>query len=174
MNFYQSLQSNPAVPTRSDHRVISYPIVGKEAPANPGRLGRSAQDIAEPVIPGSSKHREPLVEIASPYHIEVNEETAGDSMERPSQQAAPRSPLKHADSLTGASVVAANTRTESDVRPWSAFGNASSSSASTSDKRRRGGDGDGDGEGESGDDTHEREREWESEWERESARRAGE
>ena len=61
MNFYQSLQSNPAVPTRLDHRVISYPIVGKEAPANPGRSGRSMQDIAEPVIPGSSKHRETLV-----------------------------------------------------------------------------------------------------------------
>jgi hypothetical protein len=130
------------------------------------------QDIAEPVIPGSSKHREPLVEIASPYHIEVHEETTGDSMERPSQQAAPRSPLKHADSLTDASVVAANTTTESDVRPWSAFGNALSSSANTSGERRWGGG--GDGEGESGNGTHEREREWESEWERESARRAGE
>jgi hypothetical protein len=173
MNFYQSLQSSPAVPTRSDHRVIRYPIMGKEAPVNPGRSGRSMQDIAEPVIPGSSKHREPLVEIASPYHIEVHEETTGDSMERPSQQAAPRSPLKHADSLTDASVVAANTTTESDVRPWSsAFGNASSSSANTSGERRWGGG--GDGEGESGNGTHEREREWESEWERESARRAGE
>ena len=88
------------------------------------------------------------------------------------KKAAPRSPLKHADSLTDALVVAANTTTESDVRPWSAFGNASSSSANTSGERRRGGG--GDGEGESGDDTHEREREWESEWERESARRAGE
>lgn len=130
------------------------------------------QDIAEPVIPGSSKHREPLVEIASPYHIEVHGETTGDSMERPSQQAVPRSPLKHADSLTDASAVAANTTTESDVRPRSGFGNASSSSASTSGERRQ--DGGGDGEGESGDDTHEREREWESEWERETARRAGE
>jgi hypothetical protein len=153
--------------------------VAKETPANPGRLERSRQDIAEPVIPGSSsKHREPLVDISSPYPIQAHEENTSNTMERPSQQAAPDSLLKHSDSETDASValqpstgaVAANTTT--DVHPWSAFRNSSSSSASISGERLRGGGGDGGGE--SRDDTHEREREWEREWEREVVRRAGE
>ena len=136
------------------------------------------QDIAEPVIPGPSKHREPPVEIASPYHIEAQEENTSDTMGQSSQQAAPDSLLKQSDSETDASValqsstgaVAANTTT--DVHPWFAFKNSSSSSASMSGERHLGGGGD-DG-GESGDDTHEREREWEREWERELVRRAGE
>ena len=152
--------------------------MAKETPANPGRLERSKQDIAEPVIPGPSKHREPLVKIASPYHIEGHEQNTSDTMEQSSHQAAPDSLLKHSDPETDASValqpstgaMAANTTT--DVQPWSAFRNASSSSASMSGERRKGGGGD-DG-GESGDDTHEREREWEHEWERELVRRAGE
>jgi hypothetical protein len=135
-------------------------------------------DIDEPVIPEPSKHREPPVEIASPYHIEAQEENASDTMEQSSQQAAPGSILKHSDSETDASVpfqsstgaVAANTTT--DVHPWFAFKNASSSSASMRGERRLGGG--EDDEGESGDDTHEREREWEREWERELVRRAGE
>ena len=172
MNFCQSLRSNTAASIRLDDRGFSYPIVGKETPANPGRLGRSDQDIVEPVIPGPSKHREPLVEIASPYHIEVHEENSSDTMGRSSKQAAPHSLLKHSDSETVASqsstgAVAANATT--DVH---AFRNDSSSSASTGDERRHAGGRD-DGE-ESGDDTHERDREWEREWERELARRAGE
>lgn len=51
--------------------------MGKETPANPGRFERR-QDIVEPVIPGPSKHREPLVEIPPPYHIEVHEENTSD------------------------------------------------------------------------------------------------
>jgi hypothetical protein len=173
MNFYQSLQSNTAVPTRLDGRGFSYPILAKETPSNPGRLKRSSmQDIAEPVIPGPSKHREPLVEIA-PYHIEAHEDNASDTIERSSQQAVPHSLLEHSDleadasvaSQSGIGAVAANTT--KDVH---AFMNASNSSASTGDEWRRGGGGD-DG-GESGDDNHEREREREREWEDELARRA--
>ncbi|KAF8504407.1 hypothetical protein F5888DRAFT_1655479 [Russula emetica] len=44
---------------------MSYPIMAKETPANPRRLEQSMQDIVEPVISGPSKHREPLVGIAS-------------------------------------------------------------------------------------------------------------
>lgn len=129
------------------------------------------QEVVEPVIPGPSKPREPLIENASPYHIGARGESTSNTMERSSQQAASHSLLKHSDSETDArvtlqsstGVVAANTTTA--VHP---FRNASSSSASTGDERRRGGGGD-DG-GESGDDTHEREREWE----RELARRTGE
>lgn len=128
--------------------------MGKETPANPGRLERSLQDIAEPVIPGPSKHREPLVEITSPYHIESPEDNTSETMERSSKQAAPHSLLKRSEtdasvasqSSTGA--VAANTTT--DVH---AFRNASSSSVSTDGERRR----------EIGNDTIEREREWERE-----------
>ena len=144
--------------------------MAKETPTNPGRLGRSTQDVAEPVIPGPCRQREPLVEIASPYHIEALEENTGDTMERSSQPAAPRSPLKHSDSETDASVasqqssagagVDANILTDMHPR----F--ASSSSVSTNRERGRGGGGD-DG-GENGDGTHERGREWE----REHARRA--
>ena len=167
MNFCQSLRSNTAASIRLNDRGFSFPIVGKETPANPGRLGRSDQDIVEPVIPGPSKHRD-LVEIASPYHIEVHEENSSDTIGRSSKQAAPHSLLKHSDSETVASqsstgAVAANATT--DVH---AFRSDSSSSASTGDEWRRAGGRD-DGE-ESGDDTHERDREWE----RELARRAGE
>jgi hypothetical protein len=177
MNFYQSLQSSPDVLTRLDDRVMNYPIMAKETPANLGRLERSMQDIVDPVIPGPSKHREPLVEIASPYHIEAHEENTSDTMERSSQEAAPHSLLKHSDSETDALVASQSsngalaTNTTTDVHPWFAFKNASSSSASTSDERRRGGGGD-DG-GESGFSPHERERELEREWEHELARRAG-
>jgi len=165
MNFYQSLQSSPAVPTRPDVRVMSYPIMAKETPANPRRLEQRMQDIVEPVIPGPSKHRDP-------------EENTSDTMKRSSQQAVSHSLLKHSDSETDALVAsqsstgAVATNTTTDLHPWFGFKNDSSSSASTSGERRRGGGGD-DG-GESGDDTHEREREWEHEWEREHARRAGE
>jgi hypothetical protein len=93
MKFCQSLRSNTAASIRLDDRGFSYPIVGKETPANPGRLKRSTQDIVEPVIPGPSKNREPLMEIASIYHIEAHEENSSDTMERSSQQAAPRSLL---------------------------------------------------------------------------------
>jgi hypothetical protein len=62
------------------------------------------QDVVEPVIPGPSKHREPLVEVASPYHIEAPEKNTSNTMERSSQQAAPHSLLGHSDSETGASV----------------------------------------------------------------------
>ena len=133
------------------------------------------QDSVEPVIPGPSKLREPLVEFASPYHIEAHEDNTGDTVERSSQEAAPHSLLKHSELETGASVAsqsstgaeAANTTT--DVH---AFRNARSSSASTGDERRRGG-GEDDG-GASEGDAHEREREWEREWERELVRRTGE
>jgi hypothetical protein len=129
------------------------------------------QGVVEPVIPGPSKPREPLIGIGSPYHIGARGESTSNTMERSSQQAASHSLLKHSDSETDArvalqsstGVVAANTTT--DVHP---FKNTSSSSASTGDERHRGGGGD-DG-GESGDDTYEREREWE----RELARRTGE
>lgn len=169
MNFYQSLQSTTAVPNRLDGTVISYPIVGKETPANPGRSERSMQDIAEPVIPGPSRHREPLVEIASPYHIEAREENTSDTMEQSSQQAAPHSLPEHSDLETDAlvasqsstSVVAANTMT--DMNPRFAVKHTSS----TNRERRRGSGGDDGGEG--GDDTHESEREWE----REHTRRVG-
>jgi hypothetical protein len=169
MNFYQSLQSNTAVTFRPDDSRFSYPIVGKETPANPGRLKRSMQDTVEPVIPGPSKHREPPVEIASPYYIEAPEENTSDTMERSSKQAAPHSQLKHSDSETDASVpsqsstgaVAANTTT--DVH---AFENAPSSSVNTGGEQHRAGG--GYDRGKSGDGTHEREREWE----RELARRA--
>jgi hypothetical protein len=140
---YQSLQSNTIATFRPDDSRFSYrypiTITAKEVPANLGRLGRSPQDIVEPVIPGPSKHREPLVEIASPYHIEAHEENTSDTMERSSQQAAPHSLLEHSDSETDASValesstgtgaVVANTTT--DVLPWATFRNASSSSVST-------------------------------------------
>ena len=128
--------------------------MAKETPANPGRFERSVQDIVEPVIPGPSEHREPLVEIASPYHIEADEENTSDTMERSSKHATPYSLHEHSDSETDASVAL-----------------QSSSSVSTGDEWRRGGGGD-DG-GESGDDAHERERELEREWEDELARRAG-
>jgi hypothetical protein len=172
------VQSNTAAFAGLGDREFSYPIVGKETPANPRRLERSMQDIAEPVIPGPSKHMQPPVEIAPPYHIEAHEENTSDTMGQSSQQAAPDSRLRHPGSETDASVtlqsstgaVAANTTT--DVHPWFAFRNASSSSASVSGERRQGDDG-GDG-GESGDDTHERDREWEREWERELVRRADE
>jgi hypothetical protein len=120
------------------------------------------QDIVEPFYPGPSKHSEPLVETASPYHIEAHEENTSDTMERSSQQAAPNSLLEHSDSGTDASVAlqsgigVVTTNTTTDVQPWVAFRNASTSSASTG----------GDDEGESGDDTHESEREWEREFER--------
>jgi len=170
MNFYQSLQSNTAVPTRLDDTVISYPIMAKDTPTNPGRLGRSTQDVAEPVILGPCKRREPLVEIASPYHVEAREENTSDTMERSSQQAAHHSLLnKHSDLETDASVASQSstgagvaTNIMTDVHPRF----ASSSSASTNRERRRGGGGDDRGEG--GDGTHERGREWE----REHARRA--
>lgn len=176
--YVESLPSNMVASAGIDSRGFSYPIVAKETPANPGRLGRSMQDVVEPVIPGPSKRREPRVEKASPYHIEAHDENTGDTMEQPSQQAAPDSLLKHSDSKTDASAAlqsntgaeAANTTT--DVRPWSAFRNDSSSSASTGGEWRQGGGEDGGGE--SGDDTHEREREWEREWERELGRRASE
>jgi hypothetical protein len=141
------LQSNTAAFTGLDDRGFSYPIVAKEAPANSGRLERRMQEVVEPVIPGPSKPREPLIEIASPYHIEAHEENISNTMERSSQQAAPHSPLKHSDSETDATValqssgaMAANTTT--DVRPRFAFRNTSSSSASTGGERRRGGGGD--------------------------------
>jgi hypothetical protein len=106
MNFYQSLQSNTAVPTLLDDRGFSYPIVGKETPANLGRLERSMQDIVEPVIqvPGPSKRREPLVEVASPYQVEAHREDTSDIMGRSSKQAASHSLLEHSDSETDASV----------------------------------------------------------------------
>ena len=170
---YQSLQSSPTVLTGLDDRVMSYPIMAKETPANRGRLERSMQDIAGPVVPGPSNHSEPPVEIASPYHVEAHEENTSHTMERPSQQAAPHS-LRHSDSETDASVAlpsstgAVDANTTTDVHPWFTFRNASSSSASTGGERRRGSGGDDRGEG--GDDTHEREREWE----RELARRTRE
>ena len=106
MNFYQSLQSNTTATFRPDDSRFSYPIVGKETPANPGRLERSMQDIVEPVIqvPGPSKHREPLVEVASSYHIEAHKENTSDTMERSFQQAAPGYVFEHSDSETDASV----------------------------------------------------------------------
>ena len=141
--------------------------MAKETPTDPGRLGRSVQDIAEPVIPGPCKQREPLVEIASPYHIEALEENTGDTTERPSQPAAPHSPLKHSDSETDASVVSqpsAGAGVDTDILTDMHPRFASSSSASTNRERGRGGVGDD----ENGDGTHERGREWE----REHARRA--
>lgn len=95
--------------------------MAKEAPANPGRLERSMQDIVKPVIPGP---REPQVETASPYHIEAHEENSTDTMERSSQQAVPHSPLKDSDPETdtpvalksSTGVVAANNT--KDVHPY--------------------------------------------------------
>ena len=117
------MQSNTAVTFRPDDSTFSYPIAAKEIPANLGRLGRSPQDTVEPVISGPSKHREPLVEIASPYHIEAYEENISDTVERSSQQAAPHSLLEHSGSETDASVAlqpstgAVVTNTTTDVEP---------------------------------------------------------
>ena len=102
MNFYQSLRSITAAATHD--RGFSYAVVAKETPSDPGRFERRMQDIVEPVIPGPSRHREPLVEIAAPYHIEAHGENTSDTMERPSQQAAPHSPLGLSGSETYASV----------------------------------------------------------------------
>ena len=97
MNFCQSLRSNTVVRTRLDDREFSYPIVAKETPANPGRLERSMQDqdVVEPVIPGPSKDREPLVENASPYRIEPHEENVSDTTERSYKQAVLPSSHQH-------------------------------------------------------------------------------
>ncbi len=94
-----------ALPTRLDDRVISYPIMAKEPPANLGTSGPSMQDITvQPAIAGPSKHREPMAEIASPYHIEAPEENASDAVEGSPLQAAPHSPPMHSGPETGASV----------------------------------------------------------------------
>ncbi len=143
-----------ALPTRLDDRAISYPIMAKEPPANLGTSERGMQDTTvQPTIAGPSKHREPMAEIAPPYHMEAPRENASDTVEGSSLQVAPHPPPMHSDPETGASVAS-----------------QSSSSANTSRERRRGGGGGGDDGGESEDDTHERDREWE----RERARRAGE
>jgi hypothetical protein len=99
------------------------------------------QDIVKPVIPGPSKHREPLVEFASLYHTEAHEENISDTMGLSSKQGAPQSLPKYSDPESHASVasqsstsaVAANTVTDVLV-----FGNASRSSASTGGERRWG------------------------------------
>jgi len=160
MNIYQSLQSSPALPTRFDDGVISYPIMAKEHPANLGTLEPSMQDTTVQLdIAGPSEHRQSMAEIAYPYHIEAPEENASDTVEETTPHSLPMHSDPEGASVASQSTGAAVTNTTTDVHPWY---------ASQSGGREQGGGRDDERGSEDG--THERDREWE----RERARRGDE